>query len=162
MMFFSVFALRSALSSTHIVVIRVQLLGRVRLFVTPWTAAWQASLSFTISQSWLKLMSIESVMPSNHLILWRPLLLPSMLPTSGSFPVSQFFASGGHRIRASASDLYTSTLQTFNSPDARRKPYCSPRHRSEEPQILSHLCYLHSNTWVQKTGARLHIRWRGI
>ena len=103
MMFFSVFALRSALSSTHIVVIRVQLLGRVRLFATPWTAACQASLSFTISQSWLKLMSIESVMPSNHLILWRPLLLPSMLPTSGSFPVSQFFASGGHRIRASAS-----------------------------------------------------------
>ena len=104
MMFFSVFALRSALSSTHIVVIRVQLLSCVRLFATPWTAARQASLSFTISQSWLKLMSIESVMPSNHLILWRPLLLlPSMPATSGSFPVSQLFASGGHRIRASAS-----------------------------------------------------------
>ena len=47
----------------------VQLLSHVRLFVTPWTAAHQASLSFTISQSLLKLMSIESVMPSNHLIL---------------------------------------------------------------------------------------------
>ena len=47
----------------------------VRLFETPWTAAHQAPLSYTISQSLLKLMSIESVMPSNHLILCRPLLL---------------------------------------------------------------------------------------
>ena len=49
--------------------------------VTPWTAACQASLSFTISQSLLKLMSIESVMPSNHLILCRPLLPPSIFPS---------------------------------------------------------------------------------
>ena len=48
----------------------VQLLSRVRLFETPWTAAHQASLSITNSQSLLKLMSIESVMPSNHLILF--------------------------------------------------------------------------------------------
>ena len=53
----------------------VQLLNRVRLFATPWTAACQASLSITNSQSLLKLVSIESVMPSNHLILCRPLLL---------------------------------------------------------------------------------------
>ena len=53
----------------------VQLLSRVRLFVTPWTVAHQASLSFTISWSLLKLMSIESMMPSNHLILCHPLLL---------------------------------------------------------------------------------------
>ena len=52
-----------------------QLLSHVRLFVTPWTAARQASLSITNSQSLLKLMSIESVMPSNHLILCHPLLL---------------------------------------------------------------------------------------
>ena len=52
----------------------VQSLRRVRLFVTPWTAARQASLSFTISRSLLKLMSIESMMPSNHLILCCPLL----------------------------------------------------------------------------------------
>ena len=52
------------------------------ILVTPWTAACQASLSFTISQSLLKLMSIESVMPSNHLILCRPLLLlPSIFPS---------------------------------------------------------------------------------
>ena len=52
------------------------------VFVTPWTAACQASLSFTISQSLLKLMSIELVMPSNHLILCHPLLLPpSIFPS---------------------------------------------------------------------------------
>ena len=53
----------------------VQLLSCVCLFSTPWTAARQASMSFTISWSLLKLMSIESLMPSNHLILCRPLLL---------------------------------------------------------------------------------------
>ena len=58
--------------------VSVQLLSCFRLFVTPWTAARQASLSFTNSQSLLKLMSIKSVMPSNHLILCHPLLL---LPT---------------------------------------------------------------------------------
>ena len=68
----------------------VQSLSRVWLFVTPWTAAYQASLSITNSQSLLKLMSIESVMPSSYLILCRPLL-----PASGSFPMSQLFAWGG-------------------------------------------------------------------
>ena len=56
----------------------VQSLSCVRLFVTPWTSARQASLSITNSQSLPKLMFIESVMPSNHLILFRPLLLPSI------------------------------------------------------------------------------------
>ena len=60
----------------------VQLLSRVWLFETPWTAAHQASLSITNSWSLLTLMSIESVMPSNHLILCRPLLLlPSIFPS---------------------------------------------------------------------------------
>ena len=60
----------------------VQSLSRVRLFATAWTAACQASLSITNSQSLLKLMFIESVMPSNHLILCRPLLLlPSIFPS---------------------------------------------------------------------------------
>ena len=59
----------------------VQSLSLVQLFVTPWTAARQASLSIINSQSLLKLMSIKSVMPSNHLILCRPvLLLPSIFP----------------------------------------------------------------------------------
>ena len=60
----------------------VQSLSRVRLFVTPWIAAHQASLSITISGNLLKLMSIESVMPSSHLILWCPLLLLSPIPPS--------------------------------------------------------------------------------
>ena len=60
----------------------VQSLSRVQLFVTPWTAAHQASLAITNSQSLLKLMSIESVMPSNHLIFCHPLLLPpSVFPS---------------------------------------------------------------------------------
>ena len=60
----------------------VQLLSRVRLFETPWMAARQASLSITNSRSSLRLMSIESVMPSSHLILCRPLLLLSPSPPS--------------------------------------------------------------------------------
>ena len=65
----------------------VQLLGHVWLFVTPWTAACQASLSITNSQSLLKFMSIESVMPSNHLILcWPFLLLPWIFPSIRVFP----------------------------------------------------------------------------
>ena len=60
----------------------VQSLSRVRLFATPWIAARQASLSVTNSQSLLKLMSIESVMPSTHLILYRPLLLLPPIPPS--------------------------------------------------------------------------------
>ena len=53
----------------HFNIVLVQLLSRVQLFPTPWTAAFQSSLSLTISQSLLKLMSIEAVMPSNHLVL---------------------------------------------------------------------------------------------
>ena len=70
----------------HVSFSSVQLLSRVRLFATPWTAARQASLSITTSWSLLKLMSIESVMPSNHLILCRPLLLlPSIFPSNRVF-----------------------------------------------------------------------------
>ena len=72
--------------------------------VTPWTAALQAYLSTTNSWSLFKLMSIESVMPPNHLVLCRPLLLrPQSFPASGSFPMSQFFASGGQSIEVLAS-----------------------------------------------------------
>ena len=59
----------------------VQSLSRVQLFVTPWTAAHHSCLSFTISLSLLKLMSVESVTPSNHLILCHPLLLFSIFPS---------------------------------------------------------------------------------
>ena len=71
---------------------------------TPWTAAHQVSMSITNSQSLFKLMSIKSVMPSNHLILCYPLLLlPQSSPASGAFLVSQFFASRGQSIGVSAS-----------------------------------------------------------
>ena len=96
----------------------VQSLSHVRLFGTPWTAAHQASLSITNSQSLLKLMSIESVMSSHHLILCHALLLlpsvisssvvpfsscPQSFPASGAFQMSQFFASSGQSIGVSTS-----------------------------------------------------------
>ena len=88
----------------------VQSLSHVWLFATPWTAAYQASLSITSSQSLLKLNSIESVMPSNHLILCHPLvLLLQSFPASGSFPKSQFFESGGQSIGVAASSIRPSS-----------------------------------------------------
>ena len=81
----------------------VESLSCARLFATPWTVARQASISVTNYRSLLKLMSIESVMPSNHLILCRTLLLPSIFPASGSFLMSRLFASGGQSTGASAS-----------------------------------------------------------
>ena len=82
----------------------VQSLSQVWLFAMPWTTARQPSLSITNSWSSLKLTSIESVMQSNHIILWRPLLLlPSSFPASGFFQMSQLFASGGQSIGVSAS-----------------------------------------------------------
>ena len=84
--------MRNALYLTWVLLISsVQWISHVRLFVTPWTAAHQASLSITKSWSLLKLMSIESVMPSNHLILCRPLfLLPSIFPSIRIFPNESF------------------------------------------------------------------------
>ena len=82
----------------------VQLLSYVQLFATPWAAACQSSLSITNSWSLLKLMSIESVMPSNHLILCHPLLLsPSIVPSIRAFQMSRFFTSGSQSIGVSAS-----------------------------------------------------------
>ena len=81
----------------------VQSLSRIQLFATAWTAARQASLSFTISQSLLKLMSIESVMPSNRLILCHPFSCLQFFPASGSFPISWLSTSGNQSIGASAS-----------------------------------------------------------
>ena len=75
----------------HVQFSSVQLLSHIRISVTPWTAACQASLSITNSWSLLKLMSIESVMPSNHLILCCPLLLlPSNFPTIRLFSNESF------------------------------------------------------------------------
>ena len=82
----------------------VQSLSHVWLFVTPWTTVRQASMTITNSQSLLKHKSIESVMPSNHLILCHPiLLLPSVFPSIRVFPISQSSALGGQSIGVSAS-----------------------------------------------------------
>ena len=84
----------------------VQSLSHIQLFATPWTAARQASLSITNSWSWLKLMSIEWVMPSNHLILYCPhFLLPSIFPSITVFARSQLFTSGGQSTGVSTSAL---------------------------------------------------------
>ena len=81
----------------------VQLLSHVWLFATPWIAACQASLSIANSRSSLRLTSIESVMPSSHLILCHPLSsCPQSLPASESFPMSQLFSWGGQSTGVSA------------------------------------------------------------
>ena len=78
----------------------VQSLSHVQLFATPWTAACQASLSFTITQSLLKIISIELVMPSSVTPFSS---CPQSYPASESFPMSWLLASGGQNIGASAS-----------------------------------------------------------
>ena len=93
----------ACLNLSDFVVVTVQLQSCVRLFMTLWTAACHASLSLTISKHLPKFMSIESVMPSNHLILSQPVLLPSVFPRIKSFPLSELFTSGGQRMGASAS-----------------------------------------------------------
>ena len=110
------------------IVIVFQLLSCIWLFATPWTIPHWAALSFTISWSLLKLMSIESVMPSNHLILCRPLLLLHKIPASGSFLMSQLFASGGkvlelqllHQSFSDYSGMISFRIDWFDLP-------CSPR-----------------------------------
>ena len=85
----------------------VQSLSCARLFATPFTVTSQASLSITNSRSPPKPMYIESVMPSKHLILCRPLLLlPQSFPASGCFQMSQLFASGGQNIGVSVSTSF--------------------------------------------------------
>ena len=92
------------LSSSNCQFSSVQLLSHVWLFVTSWSAAHQASLSITNSRSSCKLMSIELVIPSNHLILCHPLLfLPSTFPSIRVFTNESVLASGGQRIGVSAS-----------------------------------------------------------
>ena len=92
-------------SSTSLIIqySSVQSLSGVQLFAIPWLTTHQASLSITNSQSSLKFMSIESVMPSSHLILCHPLLLLlPILPASESFTLSQLFAWGGKSTGVSA------------------------------------------------------------
>ena len=100
--------------TVHATVVLVQSLSHVQLFVTPWTAACQSSLSFTISLSLFQLMSVELVMPSHHLILCYPLFLPSILPSIRVFSKESAlcirwpkYRSFGFNISASNSVLMT-------------------------------------------------------
>ena len=92
----------------------VQSFCHVWLFANPWTAAHQASLSFTISWSVLKLMSVELMRPSNHLMLCTPLSSCPQPFQHQSFPMSQCFASGGQSIGASASVFPINTQGWFS------------------------------------------------
>ena len=93
----STFSYSGHISSSRVAI--NQLLSHVQLFATPWTAGHQDSLSFTISKSLLKLMSIESVMLSNHLILCHPFsFCLQSFSASGFFPMSWLFAPGGQSI----------------------------------------------------------------
>jgi len=105
----------------------VQSLSCVQLFGTSWTEARQASMSITNSQSLLKLMSIESVMPSKHLVLCHPLLLlPSVLTRISSFPMSWLFASGSQSIAVSTSaSVLPMNIQDW-FPLGFDSPLCSP------------------------------------
>ena len=126
--------------------------------MTPWTAAHQASLSFTISQSLLRLMSTESVMPFNDLI---PVILfscPQSFQASGSFPVSQLFASGSQSIGAPVS---TSVLP-MNTQDGLVRSPCSPRDSQESsptPQLKS-INYLALSFLYSPTLTFMHDYWK--
>ena len=120
----------------------VQSLSRVWLFATPWTAACQASLSITNSWSLPKLMSIESVMPSNHLILCRPLLLlPSIFPRIRVFSNELALCIGGQSIGVSApTSVLPMNIQDWFPLGWTFGPPCSPRDSQESsptPQFKS-------------------------
>ena len=130
----------------------VQLLSPVWLFASPWTAAHQASLSITNSWSLLKLMSIESLMPSNNLILCRLFfLLPSIFPASGSFPMSQLFTS----VPFNRSVVFNS-LRPHESQHAR--PPCPSPTPGVYPNScpLSHWCHPTISSSVIPFSSRLH------
>ena len=140
----------------------VRLLSRVWRFATPWTAARQASLSIVNSQSLLKFMSIESVMPFNNLILCRPHLLPpSIFPAPESFQISQFFASGGQNIGVSASALvlpmniqdcfplaWTGRISLLSKGEDSQETSPTPQFKSITYLALSFVYNSHIHTWL--------------
>ena len=142
----------------------VQSLSCVRLFATPWIAAHQASLSITNSRSLLKLMPIESVIPSSHLILCRPLLLLPPVPPS----IRVFFSSSHEVAKVLEFQLQHQSLQwtprTNLLQDGLVGSPCSPRDSQESsltPQFksinFSALSFLHSPTLTS-----IHDHWKTI
>ena len=126
----------------------VQSLSHVWFFATPWTAARQASLSFSNSRSLLKLMSIKSVMPSNHLILCHPLLLlPSIFPSNRVFPNESALDISwpqywSFRFRFSPSSEYSKLISFIidwlEVLAVQRTLKSLVQHHSTEPSILHH------------------------
>ena len=147
-------ALEPGLGSGSIVVL--QWLNHAWLFVTPWTAALQAFLSITNSQSLLKLMSIKSLMSSYHLILCHPLLLRlQSSPASGSFPMSQFLSSGGQSIGTSASafpmniqDWFPLGLTGLISLQSKRLSRVFPNSTVQKHQFFGAQLSLQSNSHI--------------
>ena len=129
----------------------VQLLILVQLFVTPQTAACQASLSITNSRRLLKLMSIELVMPSNHSYSVVPFSSHlQSCPASGSFQMSQFFASGGQSIGVSAlasvlpmkySELISFRIDWFDFLAVQETLRSLLQHHSSKASILQHSAF---------------------
>ena len=143
----------------------VQSLSCVWLFATPWTTARQASLFITNSRSPPKLMSIELVMPSSHLILCRPLLLPWIHPSIRVFQISQLFASGGQSIGVWASAQWTPSnehprlisfrmdlLDLFAIQGTLKSLL---QHHSSKASILLHLAF-----FIVPTHTSIHDYWR--
>ena len=142
------------------------------LFVSPWAAAGQLSLSSTVSQSLLKLMSIESVMPSNHLILCHPLLLlPSILRSIRVFSNESLFTPGGQSIGISASaSVLPMGIQHWFPLRLTGLSSCSPRDSQEfssttvwkhqffsaQPSLLSNF---HSVCVNGTPGRFMHVLW---
>ena len=142
---------------------RIHLLTIVQLFATPWTAAPQASLSFIISLSLLKLMSIESMMLSNHLILCCPLLLlPSIFPSIGVFSGEYALCIGwpkcwsfGFSISLSNeySGLISFRMDWLDLLTVQGTLQSLLQHHSSEPSILwqpSLWSNSHIHTWLEK------------
>ena len=136
----------------------VQSLSRVWLFATPWIAARQASLSITNSQSFLKLMPIESVMPSNHLILCRPLLLlPSTLPSirvffqgvSSSHQVAKYWSFSFNISPSNEySGLISFRMHWLDLLAVQATLKSLPQHHSSKASILQHSAFLWSNSHI--------------
>ena len=140
------------------------MLSHVWLFATKWTAACQASLSINNSRSLPKPMSIELVMPSNHLILCHPLLLPpSIFPSIRVFQMSKFFISGGQSIGVSAStSVFPMNTQDWSSlewtgwisfsPRDSQESSPTPQFKSINPSAIS---FLYSPTLTS-----IHAYWK--
>ena len=154
----------NALSKSWISNVVFQLLSHVHPFATPWTAACQASLSNTIFQSLLKLMSIESMLPSNHLVLCCPLLpLPSIFPSIRVFSnVSTFRVRWSKywnfSFRISSSSEYSGLISFRNdwvwsacSPKDSQESYPIPQFKSINSSALTFLYgSTHIYTWPQE------------